>query len=55
MNEAIKQLLRQLPDVDTLLQRPAFQQLEKPRHIVRDAIRAVLDDRRRAILEGLLE
>lgn len=53
MNEAIKQLLRQLPDVDTLLQRPAFQQLEKPRHIVRDAIRAVLDDRRRAILEGL--
>lgn len=55
MNEAIQQLLRQLPDVDTLLQRPAFQGLGKPRHVIRDAIRTVLDDWRRAILEGRRE
>ena len=55
MNEAIQQMLRQLPDVDTLLQRPAFQGLGKPRHVIRDAIRTVLNDWRRAILEGRRE
>ena len=52
MNEAVQQLLRQLPDVDTLMQRPAFQPLEKTRSVLRDTIRTVLDDRRKAILAG---
>ena len=52
MNESVQQLLRQLPDVDTLLQRPAFQSLEKTRSLLRDTIRTVLDDRRKAILDG---
>ncbi|MED9919713.1 MAG: hypothetical protein U0J30_00995, partial [Megasphaera sp.] len=43
MNEAQKELLRQLPDVDTLLQRSAFQSLQKSRNVVRDAIRTVLE------------
>ena len=55
MNEAQKELLRQLPDVDTLLQRSAFQSLQKSRNVVRDAIRTVLEHRRRAILEGRWE
>lgn len=52
MNDAIQQLLRQLPAVDTILQRRAFQTVNKPRSVVRDAVRAVLGAQRQAILEG---
>lgn len=54
MNVERQQLLRQLPDVDHLLQHPVLQdwQVRKSRQAVRDAVRAVLDERRRAILAG---
>lgn len=54
MDEARQQLLRQLPDVDHLLQRPVLLawQERKSRQAVRDAVRTVLDERRQAILAG---
>ena len=54
MDETRQQLLRQLPDVDHLLQRPALQiwQERKSRQAVRNAVRAELDKRRQAILTG---
>lgn len=54
MDETRQQLLRQLPDVDHLLQRPALQiwQERKSRQAVRNAVRAELDKRRHAILTG---
>ena len=54
MDEERQQLLRQLPDVDHLLQRPVLLawQERKSRQAVRDAVRNVLDERRQAILAG---
>ena len=54
MDEERQRLLRQLPDVDHLLQRPVLQawQERTSRQAVRDAVRSVLDERRRAILAG---
>lgn len=54
MDEERQRLLRQLPDVDHLLQRPVLQawQERTSRQAVRDAVRSVLDERRRAILSG---
>lgn len=54
MDEERQRLLRQLPDVDHLLQRPVLQawQERTSRPAVRDAVRSVLDERRRAILAG---
>ncbi|WP_370849580.1 L-seryl-tRNA(Sec) selenium transferase [Megasphaera sp.] len=54
MNEVQQKLLRQLPDVDHLLQRPRLLKWQEKtsRKAVRDAVRAVLDRRRQAILDG---
>lgn len=54
MDEGRQQLLRQLPDVDHLLQRPVLLawQDRKSRQAVRNAVRAVLDERRQSILAG---
>lgn len=54
MDKGRQQLLRQLPDVDHLLQRPVLLawQDRKSRQAVRDAVRAILDERRQSILAG---